>query len=202
MNLFQILAICGMTSPILYTLMWILGGFLRPDYSHVRQDVSSLMAVGAPRRWLFTAFIIASSTLLFVFYLGLHGGINGGLWPILGPVLFITAGILGVFVAFFFPLDEGGEIKTLRGKMHLILIVLSGLLTVIGMVVLWLDLTPIAGWSDFALFSLISAIISLPLMMISGIFGKGKYRGLVERVMVSYFQIYYFVLALIVFLMN
>lgn len=202
MNLFQILAICGMTSPILYTLMWILGGFLRSDYSHVRDDVSSLMAVGAPRRRLFSAFIIASSSLLFVFYLGLHGGINGGLWPIVGPVFFITAGFLGVLVALLFPLDEDGEIRTLRGKMHLILIVLSGLLTVVGMVVLWLDLPLVSGWGDFALFSLISAVVSLPLMVVSGIFGQGKYRGLVERVMVSYFQIYYFALALMVFLMN
>ena len=46
MSLFQILAICGMISPILYTLMWILGGFLRSDYSHIRDDISSLFAVG------------------------------------------------------------------------------------------------------------------------------------------------------------
>lgn len=58
MNLFQILAICGMVSPVLYTVMWILGGFLRTDYSHIRDDISSLFAVGAPRRRLFKAFII------------------------------------------------------------------------------------------------------------------------------------------------
>ena len=69
MNLFQILAICGMISPIVYTLTWILGGFLRSDYSHIRDDVSSLTAVGAPRKRLFDALIITSSVLLFVFTL-------------------------------------------------------------------------------------------------------------------------------------
>lgn len=78
MNIFQILAICGMISPIVYTLMWILGGLLRSDYSHIRDDVSSLVAVGAPRKRLFDAFILTSSALLFVFYLGLHWGINNG----------------------------------------------------------------------------------------------------------------------------
>lgn len=78
MNLYQILALCGMASPIVYTVMWILGGFLRSDYSHVRDDVSSLMAVGAPRKRVFDAFIITSSVLLLVFYLGLHQGINNG----------------------------------------------------------------------------------------------------------------------------
>ena len=36
MSLFQILAICGLASPILYTVMWILGGIVRSDYNHVR----------------------------------------------------------------------------------------------------------------------------------------------------------------------
>lgn len=53
MNLFQILAICGMASPIVYTVMWILGGIVRSDYNHVRDDISSLFAVGAPKKGLF-----------------------------------------------------------------------------------------------------------------------------------------------------
>jgi hypothetical protein len=31
MNTSQILAICGMLSPIVYTVMWILGGMLQSD---------------------------------------------------------------------------------------------------------------------------------------------------------------------------
>jgi len=108
MNIFQILAICGMVSPVLYTVMWILGGFLRSDYSHIRDDISSLFAVGAPRRKIFNAFIIASSLSLFIFYLGLHWGINDGQGSIIGPLIFIISGFLGVLVAFFFPLDTGG----------------------------------------------------------------------------------------------
>ena len=70
MNIFHILAICGMLSPILYTLMWILGGILDPDYSHIRDDVSTLIAVAAPNKKLLDKFIISSSTLLFIFYIG------------------------------------------------------------------------------------------------------------------------------------
>jgi hypothetical membrane protein len=199
MNLFQILAICGMISPIIYTLMWILGGFLRPDYSHIRDDISSLFAVGAPRKRLFNAFIIVSSVLLFVFYLGLHWGINNGQGSFIGPFLFLAGGFLGVLVALFFPLDAGGEIVTLRGKMHLVHVIVSGLLTVAGMVAL-LELVEV--WSGFATFSLISAIVSIILMVISAIFINSSYRGLVERFGVSPFQIYYFVISLMVFLTN
>jgi len=202
MNIFQILAICGMASPIFYTLMWILGGFLRSDYSHIRDDISSLIAVGAPRKRFFDAFIIASSVLLFVFYLGLHWGINNGQGSIIGPILLVASGFLGVLVTVFFPLDAGGEIITLRGKMHLVLVITSGLLTIAGMVALWFRLALVEGWSTFATYSLISAIVSLILIIISAIFIKSRYRGLLERFGVSPFQLYYFIISLMVFLTN
>jgi len=43
MNIYQILAICGMLSPIFYTAMWIIGGKLQSDYSHIKHDISSLL---------------------------------------------------------------------------------------------------------------------------------------------------------------
>ena len=202
MNIFQILAICGILSPIVYTVMWVLGGILQPDYSHVRDDISSLFAVSAPNKGLMQSFIITSSVLLFVFYIGLHEGINNGGGSLAGPILFLTSGILGVLVALFFPLDAGGEIITLRGKMHLILVVGSGLLTIGGMVALWFRLRLVEVWSAFAAYSLISAVVSLILVIISGIFIKSKYRGLLERLGVYPYQLYYFVLSLMVFLNN
>ena len=202
MIIFQILAICGMISPIVYTAMWILCGSLQSDYSHIRNDISSLFAVGAPNKRLSQAFIITSSILLFLFYIGLHEGINDGGGSIVGPILFLISSILGVLVALFFPLDAGGEIKTLRGKMHLILVAASGILTIAGMVALWFRLQLVAVWSAFATYSLISAIVSLILIIISGIFATSNYRGLLERIGVSPYQLYYFVLSLMVFLNN
>jgi hypothetical protein len=97
-----------MLSPIIYTVMWILGGILDPEYSHLRHDVSTLIAVDAPNKRLLDKFIISSSILLFIFYLGLHWGINNGTGSIMGPILFVISGLLGVLVALFFPLDAGG----------------------------------------------------------------------------------------------
>ena len=202
MIIFQILAVCGMLSPIVYTAMWILGGRLQSNYNHIRDDISSLFAVGAPNRRLMQSFIIVSSVLLFIFYLGLHGGINDGGGSSIGPILLVISSFLGVLVAFFFPLDVGGEIKTYRGKMHIILVVASGILTISGMVLLWLRLQLVAAWSAFAMFSLISAIVSTILIILSGIFATGKYRGILERFGVTPYQVYYFVLSLMVFLVN
>jgi len=201
MIILQILAVCGMLSPIVYTAMWIYCGSLQSDYSHIRDDISSLFAVGAPNQRLAKAFIIISSVLLFIFYLGLHTGLNDG-GSIIGPILFVLSSILGVLVAFFFPLDEGGEIKTYKGIMHILLVVASGILTILGMVALWLRLQMVAVWSAFATFSLISAIVSAILIIISGIFVTSKYRGILERFGVTPYQVYYFVLGLMVFLVN
>jgi hypothetical protein len=182
--------------------MWILGGILQSDYNHIRDDISSLFAVSAPNKRIMQSFIIVSSVLLFVFYIGLHEGVNDGGGSVVGPILFLISSVLGMLVAFFFPLDAGGEIITLKGKMHLILVIGSGLLTVAGMVALWFRLQLVEVWSAFAIYSLISAIVSLILVIISGIFIKSKYRGLLERLGVSPYQLYYFILSLMVFLNN
>ncbi len=191
-----------MLSPIIYTAMWVLGGILQPEYSHIRKDVSSLVAVGAPNKKLLDKFIISSSTLLFIFYIGLHWGINNGAGSFIGPILFVISGLLGVLVALFFPLDEGGEMITRNAKLHLGLIAISGVLATAGMFVLGFDLLADSVWGTFATFSLITAIVSLILVIATSVATKGNYLGLVERFMVSTYQIYYFVLALMVLLTN
>ncbi|MHA2224597.1 MAG: DUF998 domain-containing protein [Candidatus Hodarchaeales archaeon] len=202
MNIYQIMAIFGMLSPIVYTAAWILGGKIQSDYSHIRDDISSLFAVGAPNQRLVQSLMVISSVSLFIFYLGLHDGINDVGGSLLGPFLLLISSFLGVLVTVFFPLDEGGEITTFRGKMHLILVIASGILTIGGMVALWLRLQSVTGWTIFAIFSLISAIFSLILIIISGIFITSKYRGLLERLGVTPYQLYYFLLGLMVFLNN
>jgi hypothetical protein len=201
MNIYQVLSICGMLSPIFYTAMWIIGGKLQKDYSHIKHDISSLFAVDAPNQKLMQFFIIISSTLLFLFYLGLHEGLKDG-GSIIGPYLFIIASILGILIAFFFPLDKGGEMTTWRGKMHLILVILMGLLTIAGMIALWLRLNSVPGWNTFAIYSVVSAVVALILLIISGLFIQGNYRGLLERLGVTPFQLFYFILPLMIFLNN
>ncbi|MFX1420517.1 MAG: DUF998 domain-containing protein [Promethearchaeota archaeon] len=202
MSIFQILAIFGMLSPIIYTAMWIICGSLDSNYNHIRDDISSLFAVGAPNRRLSQAFVITESVFLFIFFIGLNWGITDGGGSILGPIFLIISSILGILIALFFPLDEGGEFTTYKGKGHIALVVLMGIFAIVGMVMLWLRLQLVPGWSSFAIYSLISAIASLIGVIISSIFAAGKYRGIIERIMVTPYQLFYFVLSLMVFLNN
>ncbi|NHK30212.1 MAG: DUF998 domain-containing protein [Asgard group archaeon] len=202
MVIFKILAVCAMLSPIIYTIMWIIGGFIVPEYSHVKKDVSSLFAVDAHKRWFFQSFFIITSALLLVFFSGMHWGVNSGVGSIVGPIFFIIASVIGLIVACFFPLDAGGELKTWRGKGHFILITITGILTIVAMVLMYVRLRLVVSWIGFAIFSLVIAIVSLVLVIIMGIYAGSDYMGLVERFMVSSYQIYYFVFGLMVFLTN
>ena len=146
--------------------------------------------------------MIVTSTLLLAFFAGMHWGVNNGEGSLVGPILFITSSFIGLLVASFFPLDVDGEITTWRGKMHIILIVITGIMQITAMVFMFVRLKLIEGWTGFAIFSLVAACVSLLLVVISGIFITSNFMGLIERFMVSSYQIYYFVFALMVFLRN
>ena len=197
-----ILAILGMLSPIIYTAMWIIGGIIVPEYSSLHKDVSSLMAVGAYKRRLFQSLMVVSSIFMLAFYCGIHWSVNNGEGSLVGPILFIISSFMGLLLPLFFPLDEGGEPTTWRGKGHVILVVLMGIIQITAMIFMYVRLRLVEGWQDFAIINLVSAILALVLVVIMSFFGGKKYMGLVERIMVSEYQIYYFVTALLILLKN
>jgi hypothetical protein len=82
------------------------------------------------------------------------------------------------------------------------MVIVVGILTIAGMIALWLRLQNVAGWELFAWFSLISAIVAIVLLIISSVFIQSKYRGLLERLGVTPFHLFYFILPLMVFLNN
>ena len=84
----------------------------------------------------------------------------------------------------------------------MILIATSGVVLIPAMILLFFRLRFTEGWEGFAVFSLVSAPVTLILVIVMGTFTGSRYMGLVERFMVSAYQIYYFVSALFVFVRN
>lgn len=201
MLVFKILAVCGMLSPIIYTLMWILGSIV-PGYSHLHKDISSLFAVKAYRRWLFQSLIIVSSVLILVLFGGSHWAINNGEGSIVGPIILIVSAVIGVLIACLFPLDEGGEPTGWRGKGHVILVVAMGILQIVAMFFLYFRLRLVDGWDGFAVFTLVAVIVSIILVVVMSFFGGKPYMGLMERFMASAYQIFYFVFAIVLYFNN
>jgi len=59
----KILFLCGVFSPVVYILMTIIGGAMRPDYSHIYHAVSELLEAGAPNKHLMDIFLTISNLL-------------------------------------------------------------------------------------------------------------------------------------------
>ena len=66
----KILALCGMLSLSLFVLTVIVGGALRPGYSHISDTVSELFSPGAPNKMLLDVFHTTSAVLTVLFGIG------------------------------------------------------------------------------------------------------------------------------------
>jgi hypothetical protein len=192
----KIYAICGMLSPIVFTMLWILGGILQPEYNHIRDDVSSLLALGAPNKLLFDIMNLINYSLMTVFLIGFIFVIKELNGSIVGPVLLFISTILGFVVTLFFPLNYGGEPTGTTGIGHLILVMLMGFIALGGMIALWRGLRNVNGWKGYDLYSLITVVLTLIFTVFLLIATGTEVMGLAERFVILVNGQYTFVLAL------
>ena len=200
MNIQQLIAIGGMIGPILYTMIWILGGLLQPSYSHIRDDVSSLLAVGAPNKRLFGIMHVTDVVLVIIFFSTLHWAIDGGQGLIIGPACFLLAYLIELVVELFFPLDEGGEMKSPRAKMHFKLVMVMAILMMVGMLAMCYRLSNTSGWEWLGTYSLVTFIVAVVTGLVASKNVGTKIMGLTERLVVTTNVQYIFVLALNVYI--
>lgn len=199
MNFFEkhqkIFAIGGMIGPFLYALIWILGGILQPGYNHISDDVSSLLAIGAPNKLLFNVIEIIYVVLMMFFFISLHWTINKGKGSIIGPGLFAASFTVELFITLFFPLDAGGEIITITAQTHLALVGIIVVLTVIAMLALWRRFNKTEQWKKYATYTLITFILTLVFGLSAGPLGSDL-KGLTERLTATIIGQYIFIIAL------
>jgi len=199
MNFFEknrkIFAIGGMIGPFLYASIWILGGILQPGYNHIRDDVSSLLAVGAPNKLLFNTIEIIYVVLMMLFFISLHWSIDKGKGSIIGPALFTASFGIELLLTLFFPLDAGGEIITITAQTHLALVGLMVVLTVIAMLALWRRFRKTEQWKKYAIYTLVTFILTLAFGLAAGPLGS-EVKGLTERITATIIGQYIFIIAL------
>jgi hypothetical protein len=202
----KIFMLCGMLAPVMYVIAVIMGGRLRPGYSHKSQFVSELIEAGAPNKSLLNPLFALYNLLTITFGIGLftrvramskHKGKASGS---LGALVLVVEGIFG-FVTVFFPQDPRGAPVTSRGKIHIALAALSSLTTILTMGLLGFWFRTIARWRSYSIYSFISGII----VFISG--GLAAYTGatnsrilgIMERITIGGFLQWLFVIALKLF---
>ena len=140
----KILSLCGMISPALFVCMTLLGGALRPGYSHIAETVSELFSPGAPNKRLLDVLHTTTAVLTVLFGVGVwrlvgesgHGLLLGRI----GAGLIVTMGLANVATATVFPQDAWGSEPTFPGEMHKILAGVLALLSIVSTLLLgiWL----------------------------------------------------------------
>jgi hypothetical membrane protein len=177
--------LCGMLVPFAYILLYILGGALRPGYSHLADSVSELLSPGSPNKPLLDMVNIVFATLFTLFGIGvLQFVMNSDYNTLLGRIgagLIIVVGIASIGSAIF-PQDATGTPATLPGKLHLIFVFgfqIPGTILYTLLIGIWLSKTGI--FPGFATYSFISAGVIVLAGVIAGPTIGSPIMGLVER---------------------
>lgn len=140
----------GLIAPVLFVFTAVLGGALRPGYSHISDTVSELFSLGSPNRVLLTILYILFSVSLSLFGVGLLQLVQyRGQYKRLGgwaAYIYILVGVLNILTATVFPQDPWGAPPTFPGEMHMIVSGVIALLSIVYMLLfgIWLRQMEIA----------------------------------------------------------
>ena len=199
----QITFVCGMLFPVVYILMTIVGGALRPGYSHITDTVSELLSPGAPNKSLLMVFQVIHALLGSLFGIGVlqfvRASARNALIGRIGAGMIIAVGVATIGTAIFAQ-DASGAPPTLAGKLHGILV--FGVLvpfTIASMLLIgiWLRQAGVFPW--FRAYSFITVAANILLAGLAGATLDTPIMGLTERLAVLAGFQWTFVLALKLF---
>ncbi len=196
------LYLCGLIAPVLFVFTTILGGAIRPGYSHVSDTVSELFSPGSPNRLLLSALHTLFAVLLVLFGIGIlkfvHRNEGSKRIGIFGASTFITMGVLNILTATIFPQDAWGSPSTFFGEMH---IILSGVISILSimyilLIGIWFHRTRMSlNFRMYSIATVVAVVISAGWFMAS--FGS-PIMGLTERLTIFVGFQWTFVLALLI----
>ena len=196
------LLFCGIAAAILYAATVILGGLIRPGYSHLVAAISELVADGAPNRSLLSTLFLGYNILLGLFGLGLFLKVNREASKraagIIGSLTLFIVGLAGVLMELAFPQDPGGIATTFAGSMHMVMAGIASLGTMVAVLTLGLSFRNIPELHSYVTYSLLSVAI----IFVSGGFtamamaNKYHYFGAIERITIGTFILWLFIIGL------
>ncbi len=186
--------------PLVYILLYLLGGALRPGYSHISNSVSELLSPGAPNRQLLLTIQIIYALLHILFGLTVWWFIRGsesdqniglyGAWSIFALGV-VTIGTI------IFPQDAGGSQVTLAGRVHKIL-VFGGLIpfSILSTLLVGIWSRQAGLFPGFDVYSFITVGAVVVMGGVGGATVETPFAGLVERIAALVTQQWLFILGL------
>ena len=202
----KLLMLCGVFAAVIYVGTVILGGLLRPGYSHISMAISELVADGAPNRPLLSSHFLLYNALLSMFGIGLLLKANkqsrGRISSIVGSLaLTLLVGLAGILMELVFPQDPGGIPTTFAGTMHIVMASVASLGTMVAVLMLGLWFRNTAELKRYSTYSLSSVAI----IFVSGgltaaaMANNYPFFGLLERITIGTFIVWIFITGLKMF---
>ena len=176
----------GFAAGLIYLLGDVIGGFITPDYSYIRNAVSELVQSGAENRRILSIFFFIHAIMIVLFSIGImvqHPFAQSRL-VFIGGILLLVVGISHALSSAIFPMDPVGAKSTFPGVMHLVLVGITVVSIFILMPLLGIGFSRLYGWSNFTTYTFISLVI----IVLSGaaspiVIGRGiEVMGLTERI--------------------
>ena len=190
------LLLFGPLAVVVYVLAVVLGGALRPDYSHIAQPVSDLIAAGAANKGLLDALFFLYNLFALAFGIGLLVHVRASRQPggqTVGWAATVTLMAEAVFglLTLAFPEDAGGLAAGVgaSGSLHIVFAGLSALTSMLALLLMgfWFRRGPHQpglGWYSFA---------SVAVVFVSGglsaatVASQSPIGGLLERITIGAF---------------
>ncbi len=173
-------------APILFVFTTVLGGALRPGYSHLSDTISELFSPGSPNKLLLDTLHTLFALLLTLFGVGLlrffQRSKKFSRIGISGAVLFIAAGLLSVTTATIFPQDPWGSPPTFPGQMHIRMSGILSILTIASIVLIgiWFNRTSLLrGFLTYSFITVGATLVSAGFLVR---LVDSPWMGLAERI--------------------
>ena len=190
--------LCGMAAAVVYLGTVILGGWLRPGYSHISMAISELVADSAPNRSLLSSLFLLYNILVSLFGIGLFLKTNsqpkGRISGIVGSLALIAVGMAGVLMELAFPQESGGTATTFTGTMHFVMAGAASLGTMVAILMMAFWFKNVPEPKSYVTYTYVSVLV----VFISGgmsAAAMANYHplfGLIERITIFTFILWMF----------
>ena len=189
----------GFGAGIIFLLGDLVGGFITPNYSYIKNAVSELIQSGAENRVFLSSFLFLHALMIILFSIGIlaQHPYKQSKSIFIGGILLLAVGICHTLSSSIFPQDPVGAESTFPGVMHLILVGITILSIFIILPLLGLGFYRLYGWNKFVIFTflclavIIIAGVSTPIVINKGI----GVMGITERITGYTFYVWMSVLA-------
>ena len=163
----RLLLLTGLSGPLVFAISVVIVASLRPDYNHVNQFMSELGETGGHFAWVMNYFgFMLSAGLVLIFVLAFRTLLPRTALNLVGTSLLVIFAI-SMFLAGVFSCDVGcpPSERSVDQKLHDLFSILAFPAFTAGVCTWGLSLSRIAGWRGFGIYSLVTASLSLILLV-------------------------------------